>query len=348
MGGAQYQAKCLVERLARREEFKIFYLARKINHDYVANGYKLIQIAKPGGLRRFGSFLDAPQLIRLLKDIKPDIIYQRGLMAYTGIAHYFAKMHGCKMIFHIAHDWDVTPFRPKELSPGTAFNIVERWIAEYGLRNVDYIVAQTQQQCKLLIHNYGREATAIVKNMHPLPNEAIEKELPIRVVWVANFKPMKQPEVFVRLARDLQDLQAVEFIMIGRPGERDLYKSLIKEVAGIGNLRYCGGQAIEQVNAILARAHVFVNTSIAEGFPNSFIQAWMRKVPVVSLSVNPDGIFSDGRIGFYSGTYERLREDVRRLIYEEGLRTQMGEFAQAYAFEYHSTRNAETLIAMMK
>ena len=65
---------------------------------------------------------------------------------------------------------------------------------------------------------------------------------------------------------------------------------------------------------MLARAHLFVNTSLFEGFANTFIQASMREAPVVSLHVNPDGVFDEGTVGVCAGSEERLVESVRTLV----------------------------------
>ncbi len=65
---------------------------------------------------------------------------------------------------------------------------------------------------------------------------------------------------------------------------------------------FCGAISQQEVNAELANAHVLVNTSLYEGFPNTFIQAWMRRTVVVSLNVNPDGIFDEtaGRVSCWN------------------------------------------------
>jgi glycosyltransferase involved in cell wall biosynthesis len=220
---------------------------------------------------------------------------------------------------------------------------IEKKFLEYGIRHSQWITVQTRQQEACLQSHYGRGALGVVPNFHPMPQESIEKSNRVTILWVSNLKPLKQPEYFIRLARDLQQLgqDAPQCYMIGAPAGWDpgWQSSLEEQMRGIENLSYLGSRPIEEVNEILAKAHIFVNTSLYEGFPNTFIQAWMRKVPVVSLNVDPDGILMNRGIGLCSRTYERMFKDIVHLIENHQYRQQMGEKAQSFAFETYSERN---------
>ena len=72
------------------------------------------------------------------------------------------------------------------------------------------------------------------------------------------------------------------------------------------NLQYLGEVSQDEVNRRLREGHILVNTSRYEGFSNTFVQAWMRRVPVVSLTVDPDNILVRENIGFCSGTFKNL------------------------------------------
>ncbi|MGA2565104.1 MAG: glycosyltransferase, partial [Steroidobacteraceae bacterium] len=181
----------------------------------------------------------------------------------------------------------------------------------------------------------------------PAPCEVIDKSGAARVMWVANLKPWKQPEIFVRLAVAMRDLVNVRFTMIGSAetgrGDRAWGESLMRQVEAAPNLDYLGLRSQGEVNRLLASAHLFVNTSAAEGFPNTFIQSWMRKVPVVSLNVNPDGVFDREGVGVCVGSEEALAQAVRLLITDDRLRAQFADRAQDYAMANHSLRNANAL-----
>ena len=348
MGGAEYQVKVLLDALRKENRYEIYYLARNVNPAFTPDGYTIIKIADSGGIRRYGTFLDAPRLLKILRDLKPDLIYQRVGCAYTGIAAYYAQRHQCRMIWHISSDKNVEPMK-YGFTRNVAPQFIEQQIMQYGITHAHCIIAQTLQQDALLQRNYGRHATAIVPNYHPKPSENIHKSRPIKVLLIGKLHPLKQPEVFVKLARDLQHIKEAQFIMIGPPDHDQVrHNRLLEEAGKLGNFVYLGRRSQEEVNALLAEAHVLVNTSQWEGFPNTFIQAWMRKVPVVSLNVNPDKVFDKENIGFYSRSYEKLREDVKRLIENDELRESMGNDAQIYSYANHSAKNVQRVIKLLE
>lgn len=349
IGGSEYQAKCLIDKLVSKEHFEIYYLTRLYDPRFHPEGHKIIKIADERGMRRYGFFFDVLSLLKLLYQIQPDVIYQRVGCAYTGIAAYHARRNNCRMVWHIACDNDVLPFQER-LSIRSINHYIDKKILEYGITSSHQIIAQTNQQGKYLKKHYGRTPTAVIHNFHPMPRENNKKTNPVKIVWVANFKYLKQPEYFITLARDLSVLgEKAECIMIGAPAHSALnwQRSLENEIDKVEHLTYLGPRPLEEVNSILAKAHILVNTSLYEGFPNTFIQAWMRKVPVVSLHVNPDRVFDKHSIGFFSGTYEKMLEGVVELIKNPALRDEMGERAQVYAFERHSEKNIANLIEIL-
>jgi glycosyltransferase involved in cell wall biosynthesis len=208
---------------------------------------------------------------------------------------------------------------------------------------------QTRRQGEYLRKHYGREASAVVPNFHPPPAEEIVKQKPVRIVWIGNFLEWKHPEQFVRLARDLEKRKcAAACYMIGRPSRKKKWQNVLeRQIDDIGILEYLGPLSIAGVNSFLAASHIFVNTSEEEGFANTFIQAWARKVPVVSLHCNFDNVFGENNVGFHSGSYEDLLRHVIKLLENRQLREEMGDAAQQYALTVHSMRNAEKVVEIL-
>lgn len=347
-GGAQYQAACLVDALVTCGQFDIFYVVRNVDPSYKPHGYKIFNIRKPFGTPERGYlFLDTISLLKALHEIKPDVIYTRIGCAYNGIAAFYAQRNNCKLVWHISSDTDTVPYKLR-LSRDIIPRYVDRKIFEYGISRATDIIAQTNTQAKQLKRYYGRDVTDVIGNFHPNPKENVSKSKPIKVLWIANLKPLKQPEIFIRLAKDFISTSDVEFIMIGAMQGSSRWKTNITEQMNQAkNLKYMGYVPQEDVNAILAESHILVNTSKWEGFTNTFIQAWMRKVPVVSLNVNPDNIFDNHKLGFFAGNYDLLKKYTEILVQNDSLRDRIGEYAYQYSLQHYSIENAQKLISIL-
>ena len=116
----------------------------------------------------------------------------------------------------------------------------------------------------------------------------------VTVCWVANLKPLKRPDLLLDLAGQLASRPQVRFLVIGaQQMHGPEWDALLQRLHAAANVDYLGHLAPESVNEQLAKAHLLVNTSDYEGFPNTFIQAWLRGLPVLSLNVNPDALLDD-------------------------------------------------------
>jgi glycosyltransferase involved in cell wall biosynthesis len=348
-GGAEYQIACLLDVIGPAAEFDIYFLAHYVNPDIAGKYCRVVPIGQSGRTSRLGYLIDAVPLYRALRKIKPDVIYQRVAGGYTGICAYYAKLHRIRLVWHVASDSDVSHDNSMH-GRNPLRRLLESRSIEYGIRHASCIVTQTRDQAEALAANHGRQSTVTIPNFHPLPAEPLEKAGPITVVWVANLKPTKRPEAFVRLAAAMSDLIDVHFVLVGAATELehpDWSSAFMQSVKATPNIEYLGALRQNEVNQLLARSHVFVNTSILEGFPNTFIQAWMRQVPVVSLTVNPDQVLNKEAVGIHAGSEQALAEAVRALVTNPALLSEYATRAQAYAKRYHSMHNAELLAALI-
>ena len=110
MGGAQYQAKCLLDALAHTADFETYYLAQAVPENLKHWPYEIVPF---GSLETRTKGLTAlPSLYSRLKALKPDVVYQRCLMPYTGACAFYASRNDARFVFHVASDDDVTPLKP--------------------------------------------------------------------------------------------------------------------------------------------------------------------------------------------------------------------------------------------
>ena len=75
----------------------------------------------------------------------------------------------------------------------------------------------------------------------------------------------------------------------------------------LGAVRYA------ESGALFDRAKLFLNTSSIEGFPNTFLQAWIRGVPVVSF-FDPDSLLRRMQLGCVAESLDDMREGIRHLL----------------------------------
>jgi len=67
------------------------------------------------------------------------------------------------------------------------------------------------------------------------------------------------------------------------------------------------------IGVLFDRAKVLVNTSDLEGFPNTFLQAWARGVPVVTM-FDPDGVVRSAGLGSFHASVPEMTAGLDALL----------------------------------
>ena len=259
------------------------------------------------------------KLIAALRRANPEVIYLSCAGGLLGQVALWAKRRGLRIVFRLAHDRDCEP--GNLILPRHTYQRDKR-LYEYGLRRASKVLAQTEHQRDLLRRNYGVESVVAGMLVATEPAGRPLAERDIDVLWVSNIRQLKRPDLLLQLA---QRLPGVQFHMVGGPQleEAALYNSIESEARGIANVAFHGRLPYHDVNELYARAKVFVNTSDTEGFPNSYLQAWVRGTPVVAF-FDPDGVIERESLGHRPRDLAEMQDIVRRLVHSESARTTLG------------------------
>ncbi|MGA9755490.1 MAG: glycosyltransferase family 4 protein [Desulfobaccales bacterium] len=247
-----------------------------------------------------------------LRRADADIYYQRCAGMETGLLAAFCRRHHRKFVFAAGSDTDF------DLKRAMIPTWRDRLLYMYGLHGADAIVTQTERQRALLRQNFGLEAQLIPNcwaEELTAPKTLDEQDC---VLWVSTVRIWKRPGLFLDLA---ECLPKVRFVMVGGPafGEAVLYEHIEQRARRIPNLSFVGFVPFYEVSRYFDRAALVVNTSEPkEGFPNTFLQAWCRGLPVVSF-FDPDGIIQRQQLGFAVNSLDTMRHGVLKLLNDTDL-----------------------------
>jgi glycosyltransferase involved in cell wall biosynthesis len=232
-----------------------------------------------------------------------DIYYLSCAGMHVGLAAMFCERFRRKFVFRAAHD--------RDCEPGQL--LIQYWrdkrLYEYGLRRAHGIFVQTARQRKAMKANYGLPSTIAEMLVDP-PEQ--ERERAVDVLWVNNIRQFKRPDLLLDLARRMPHLK---FHMIGgpQPGCAELYEQVASQAAAIPNLTFHGRVPYHDMDAHYAGARILLNTSDSEGFPNSYLQAWIRGTPVVTF-FDPDGLIRRERLGLVADSLDEMQERIDTLV----------------------------------
>ncbi len=182
----------------------------------------------------------------------------------------------------------------------------------------------------------------VVPNFAEAPAAIEKKSGKFTVLWIANLKPLKRPEVMVQIARDLA-AHEIQFKVIGRRTANAWCDAVVRDISHEPNMEYLGEIELELVNTELERAHLLINTSAYEGLPNTFIQAWLREVPTVTLNIDPDGMIAAAGLGYCASNLEMLKNRILRYLANRDELANIGSTARDFALRRFSMDNAHVL-----
>jgi len=337
-GGAEIQTGFLIEEFLKRGHEVVYFSygdENRIEPVIQEDSLKVYQIKRPYKNIKALNYLNRYFLYKIIDMEGPDVLYQRGDFHFSDLISSYGKKKGIPVISGLSMEKHCYKEKVK-LDLSFPLSILERFLRIRYYRRSNLIISQSVDQQKLFRRNFNMDSV-VISNGHSIGGVPLEKEVPPLIVWIANIKPIKQPEIFIELARSCSDLDA-KFVMVGRPMLGPDQVELEKKIEDVSNLEYRGELPLPEAEDLISRASILVNTSESEGFSNTFLQAWMSGIPVVSLNSDPDDVIKRNKIGFQSGSFQQMIEDVRSLINNEDMRKGIGKRARDYFIENHDIR----------
>lgn len=291
--------------------------------------------SSPGTLGRFLKF------VRYLKSEQFDIVhtlFKDGMR--IGIPA--AKLAGIKTIIAVrrSQGYWMTPLDLK------ITKLINRW--------VDLIIANSHdtRQWTAEVEGFPPEKITVIHNgielepIRALPADTrqqyraqlgIPPDAPVAGI-VANLRPVKSIDVFIRAARLVTvAIPATHFVIVGDGDQEEALKLLTKELGIAGDVHFLGRRT--DILPLLKTFDVGVLTSSSESFSNAIVEYLAAGLPVVCTEVGgAREAVEEGVNGFVVpvGDYEKLSTMLIKTLGEGNLKT-MGESSYRKASDLFSS-----------
>ncbi len=240
-----------------------------------------------------------------------DVYYHRGAECETGQVSMWCRLHHRKFIFAAASETDCHRALPRLPA------MKDRFLYRVGIRQADAVIAQTSIQQELLLEDMGIRAFC-VPNCGRMSSATRSKVVPPRagdwklsVLWVGRFAGVKRLEWLLDVANLCPK---TEFTVIGDSNQASDYtRSLHERGNQMPNVRLLGRVPYQEMGRYYQDSQVLCCTSIHEGFPNTFLEAWDLGLPVIS-TFDPDGVIASEGLGWIVQDVDGIVACLRAII----------------------------------
>lgn len=227
----------------------------------------------------------------------------------------FCMAHGSAFVLSIASDAAFDAIVHEGSTTRDAYGIAGHY-HWFAMHHATAVVVQTSWQQAAFRQRYHREAT-LIRNPAPAIAPMVPRGRPAfggRLLWIGRVDPNKRHDEALLLAAALPHRP---MLMVCN-GIAAFGADQIRQLeAALPNLRIADQVALPDTHALFRFSDLLVNTSVVEGFPNTFLQAGMHGIPVVAMTVDPDrmlsqhgcGVVADGTRAGFTRTVETLLTD---------------------------------------
>ncbi len=322
-GGAELQLSIIAKQLSKIGYDVDILTASYNNHE--TEIIEKIKIIKLGNL--------SPKILNQIKFIskfiyellisESNVFIQRSAGVETGIIAIISRILNKKFIYMSASTIDVDG-KYKKLHPirGIFYNL--------GISLANTIVVQNNEQKKLLKKTYKKSAV-IIKNSYVIKKQPRTKKS--YILWVGSSQKLKQPQIFLDIASNFPD---EKFVMIMPNNDHQLWEKINGQSKFLTNLKIISQVPFLEIQNYFNKAKLLINTSSYEGFPNTFIEAGLAKIPIVSLTVNPDNYLNRYICGYsFHNKFKNMLIGINELINNPKLCLELGKNNFNYVCKNH-------------
>jgi glycosyltransferase involved in cell wall biosynthesis len=323
-GGSEVDLYLLALELAKDNDFEVSFIVADYGQSPVETWYNVKVIKSINFDKNAAAGVMA--LWRAMRQADADVYFHEAASAGTFLISLFCRVHNKPFVYRTAHqdECDGTYLKQHYLA-GKLFKT--------GLRWAKLLMTQNDTDRNNLLKTMNLDSV-VVRGGHHIPEQSTsEREF---ILWMARSADFKRPKLFLDLAEKFPN---EKFVMVCSKALDDQnYDQLVARAKTIKNLEFLPQVSFEKIGDYFGRAKVFVCTSYSEGFPNTYLNAWINATPILALEVNPDGVFDKSACGICcKGDFGRLVESLRSMLMENKY-LELGRNARKYVEEHHDIK----------
>lgn len=307
-GGAERVLSILLKNLSRNDrEFFLIVLEDKFNYE-IPKDIKVIKLfsnLRSNFKKLFGIFLGMIKLKKIIKNNQIDIV-----VSFLGRSNYINILTKIRGSTHKAYISERV--NPLEMHSGKGLNsIFNMFLTKKLYKKADLIISNSLGIKDSLIKDFFINPEKIkviynpinIKEIQILLQSPLEKEYqkifkhPV-IINVARFNKQKGQEYLIKAFKDVREkIPDAKLLFLGEGELENCLKNLAEKLELKNDILFLGWQS--NPFKFLARAKVFVFSSLWEGFPNALIEAMVCKVPVISTDCpsGPNEIIENKKSG---------------------------------------------------
>jgi glycosyltransferase involved in cell wall biosynthesis len=348
-GPASYVPAIAAALCARGHQVAVVCLSDNPAHT-AAFPFPLVRVARKGSkAHRFAT------VVRELRRQGADVVYANGLSLEAQTA---GELGGAPVVHKVVGDWAWERARNRNwyrggideyqsARKGPRLRLLD-WLRTTPLRRAAGVIAPSQY-LKDTIASWGiqpQKIRVVYNSLPPVAAALPTLELPSfsgsTLMTVCRLVPWKGIEGLLEVIRDRRDWRLVVV------GDGPLRPTLESRAASLGvedRVSWMGWRTHDEVQALLAKADVFVLNSTYEGLPHVVLEAMRAGVPVVATSVGgtPE-VVSHDRTGLLvsCGDQTALRRAVTEILSSPAKARELVGNARAWT---HERFEFETMVA---
>ena len=351
-GGSEVRASIFAKALAASGDFDVYFVVNDHGqmplelHDkvriYRATSFLRPMTSPPDTIWPEGRPLKPLQLddltlleenLTFVTNIDADLYCVFGIHNFASHIARICQLNNRKLVIFAGSDGDFSDiFKPGSIETDKYGNV--GWLGHYAISSADQIITQTTSQADLLLKRFGRQSITLRNPIDLRNTKSLESQSslpPPSCLWIGKSDQVKQPNLLIDLANRLPSFK---FTMVLNRSDSEMHDEIIRIAPP--NVHIIDRISIDKIEELFLQSKVLLNTSVFEGFPNTFLQAGKYGLPIFSLNVDPDGFIQHYECGFIAhGDQELMATELMNIVNNADRYKQMSNNVREYVIAHH-------------